>query len=133
MNLQQIITCDHNNAAAPFVEPFFARPFKAASGANLPSPVLSRWRAATKSAARGPVTKAVSGCRPCFSLEVLRFASGKMRFRPSEPKLRVERRFSRMAIFQHRSGLSVEAGSWAWVQFGPGDRSRCVFIRLDLV
>jgi len=40
-----------------------------------------------------------------------------MRFRPLKRKLRVERRFSRMAIFQRRSGLSVEAGSWAWVQF----------------
>ena len=56
------------------------RPFKAASGANLPSPVLSRWRAATKSASRGLVTKAMSGSRPCFSLEVLRFASGKCAF-----------------------------------------------------
>jgi hypothetical protein len=30
--------------------------------------------------ARGLVTKAMSGSRPCFSLEVLRFASGKCAF-----------------------------------------------------
>jgi len=56
-----------------------------------------------------------------------------MRFHPLKRKWCVERRFSRMTIFQCRSGLSVEAGSWAWVQFGLGGRSRCVFIWFDLV
>jgi len=45
-----------------------------------------------------------------------------MRFCPLKRKLRVERRFSRIAIFQHRSGLSVEAESGARMQFGPGGR-----------
>jgi hypothetical protein len=45
-----------------------------------------------------------------------------MRFCPLKRKLRVKRRFSHIAIFQRRSGLSVEAGSGARVQFGPGGR-----------
>jgi hypothetical protein len=54
-----------------------------------------------------------------------------MRFRPLKRKLRVERRFSRMAIFQRRSGLGVKAGSWAWVQFGPGGRDAADYGRQD--